>query len=147
MKEEDKKPLLIEPSDIRKAGSSSLVVTLTHACRELGLDAGDYVKVTTYDNKIVIQQDETRTSGKKRVTFNIDPKIIDGFKGDIDEAIHLYTQLTKDNLWDVFCKVVEEHGDKNKSKGDVLREILDGYVSKWTKWYRILDRPLLKLKI
>jgi len=140
---EKDKPTLIESSDIRRAGSSSLTVTLTHAFRELGLDVGDFVKIITFPDRIVITRDKDRPPGKRRVVFNIDPELADKFDGDIEEAIKLYNALTEDNLWEIFKKVVREHEDQ--SKEEILRKLIDNYISKWTKWYRFLDRPLLKV--
>lgn len=135
--------LLIESVDVRRAGSSSLALTLTHHLRQLGLDQGDYVIVATYPDKIVIQPDPTRVRGKERVTFNVDSKILKNFNGNIDEALLIYNSLTEDNLLSVFKKVVKEHEDEPFTK--ILRKIIDNYISKYTKWYRILDRPLIRI--
>jgi len=135
--------LLIESVDVRRAGSSSLALTLTQHLKRLGLDQGDYVTVVTYPDKIVIQPDPTRIRGKERVTFYVDSKILKNFNGNIDEALLIYNSLTEDNLLTVFKKVVKEHEDEPFTK--ILREIIDKYISKFTKWYRFLDRPLIRI--
>lgn len=135
--------LLIESMDVRKAGSSSLALTLTHHLKQLGLEQGDYVSVVTYPDKIIIRRDDNYFRGKERVTLNIDSKLYKKFNGNIDEAIKIYNSLTDDNLLNVFKNVVNEHESKQFTQ--ILRELIDNYISKYTKWYRILDRPLIKI--